>query len=60
MPTQILILASQPSVGRDLAAALSPADRPARYAGYLAVGEYIVTWGDGHLLALAEPKDYDP
>jgi len=43
MPTQTLILASQPSVGRDLAAALSPADRPARYAGYLAVGEYIVT-----------------
>lgn len=61
MPPQTLILAEKPSVGRDLAAALSPADRPARYAGYLTAGEeYIITWGFGHLLTLAEPEAYDP
>ena len=60
MATQTLILAEKPSVGRDIAAALSPSDRPARYAGYLTAGEYIVTWGFGHLLTLAEPEAYDP
>ncbi len=60
MATQTVILAEKPSVGRDLAAALSPSGRPTRHAGYLTAGEYIVTWGFGHLLTLAEPDAYDP
>ena len=55
-----LILAEKPSVGRDIAAALTPTGRPTRHAGYLTAGEYLITWGFGHLLTLAEPDAYDP
>src|SRR6056297_3512159 len=50
-----LILAEKPSVGRDLARVLGCKQRA---KGYLEGKDYVVTWALGHLVTLAEPKDY--
>lgn len=51
-----LIIAEKPSVGRDIARVLK-----CTKAGNGAIEgkEYIVTWGFGHLVTLADPEDYD-
>lgn len=52
-----LILAEKPSVARSIAAALG---KPVREDGYLQVGNYLITWAVGHLVALAPPEAYRP
>jgi DNA topoisomerase-3 len=51
-----IVLAEKPSVGRELARVLGcgKSDR-----GYAEGSDYIVTWAMGHLVELAEPRDYD-
>jgi len=53
-----VIIAEKPSLARAIAAVL-PGDREDRL-GYIQVGNDCVTWCYGHLLELAEPKDYNP
>jgi DNA topoisomerase-3 len=55
---KVLVIAEKPSVGRDLAGVLPGAF--ARHEGYLEGPEHVVTWAVGHLVALAEPDEYDP
>ena len=51
-----LIIAEKPSVARDIARVL----RCTRSQNGMIEGEkYIVTWGLGHLVTLADPEDYD-
>ncbi len=51
-----LIIAEKPSVGRDIARVLKCQKKtPAFIEG----DRYIVTWGMGHLVTLADPEDYD-
>lgn len=51
-----LVIAEKPSVGRDIARVLNcPKKTPAFIEG----DRYIVTWGLGHLVTLADPEDYD-
>ena len=52
-----LVIAEKPSVGRDIARVLKCGQKG---GGYLEGGRYIVTWGLGHLVTLADPEDYDP
>lgn len=52
-----LVIAEKPSVARDIARVL----RCGRNLnGALEGDQYIVTWGLGHLVTLADPEDYDP
>lgn len=52
-----LVIAEKPSVARDIARVL----RCGRNQnGALEGDQYIVTWGLGHLVTLADPEDYDP
>lgn len=52
-----LVIAEKPSVARDIARGL----RCGRNQnGALEGDQYIVTWGLGHLVTLADPEDYDP
>ena len=51
-----LVIAEKPSVGRDIARVLKCAKSG---NGYLEGEAYIVTWGFGHLVTLADPEDYD-
>ena len=50
-----LILAEKPSVGRDIARVLKCNKKG---NGYLEGDKYIITWGLGHLVTLAEPDAY--
>lgn len=50
-----LVLAEKPSVGRDIANVLK-CNRKGN--GYIEGDKYIVTWGLGHLVTLAEPDAY--
>lgn len=51
-----LVIAEKPSVGRDIARVL----RCTKNGNGCIEGEkYIVTWGLGHLVTLADPEDYD-
>lgn len=50
-----LVIAEKPSVGKELARVLGC--RQGR-EGYLAGGQYIVTWSFGHLVTLADPEAY--
>lgn len=51
-----LVIAEKPSVGRDIARVL----RCTKNTGGAIEGEkYIVTWGLGHLVTLADPENYD-
>lgn len=51
-----LVIAEKPSVGRDIARVLKCGKKtPTSIEG----DRYIVTWGLGHLVTLADPEDYD-
>ncbi len=52
----ILVLAEKPSVGKDIAKALGATSSK---EGYMEGKGYVVTWGMGHLVTLADPEDYD-
>ena len=51
-----LVLAEKPSVARDIARVLSCKKQT---KNYIEGSEYIVTWGLGHLVTLADPEAYD-
>lgn len=52
-----LVIAEKPSVGRDIARVLGCRKQA---DGVLEGEKYIVTWGLGHLVELADPESYDP
>lgn len=52
-----LIIAEKPSVARDIARVLHCGKK---LNGALEGSSYVVTWGLGHLVTLADPEDYDP
>jgi DNA topoisomerase III len=52
-----LVIAEKPSVGRDLVRVLPGASTKGE--GYLEGPEHVVTWAVGHLVALADPDEYD-
>lgn len=51
-----LVIAEKPSVGRDIARVLK-CNKASNSA--IEGSKYIVTWGFGHLVTLADPEDYD-
>ena len=51
-----LVIAEKPSVGRDIARVLGCKQQGKKY---IEGNEYIVTWGLGHLVTLADPEGYD-
>ncbi|MBT9777843.1 DNA topoisomerase III [Clostridium sp. MCC353] len=51
-----LVIAEKPSVARDIARVLKCSQKG---NGYIEGNQYIVTWGLGHLVTLADPEDYD-
>ncbi|MCD8018722.1 MAG: DNA topoisomerase III [Clostridiales bacterium] len=51
-----LVIAEKPSVGRDIARVLGCAKQS---KSYIEGQDYIVTWGLGHLVTLADPEAYD-
>lgn len=52
-----LIIAEKPSVARDIARVLRCGKN---LNGAIEGEKYVVTWGLGHLVTLADPEDYDP
>ena len=52
-----LIVAEKPSVGKDIAYALGVRSSG---SGYIENSDYIVTWGFGHIVGLAEPDAQNP
>ncbi|HBE86639.1 MAG TPA: DNA topoisomerase III, partial [Lachnoclostridium sp.] len=52
-----LIIAEKPSVARDIARVLH-CNR--NNNGVIEGENYVITWGLGHLVTLADPEDYDP
>ncbi len=52
-----LVIAEKPSVARDIARVLRCGKN---LNGAIEGDKYIVTWGLGHLVTLADPEDYDP
>lgn len=52
-----LIIAEKPSVARDIARVLHC---NGKQNGVIEGSGYVVTWGLGHLVTLADPEDYDP
>lgn len=52
-----LVIAEKPSVARDIAWVLKCGRQ---INGAIEGGAYIVTWGLGHLVELADPEAYDP
>ncbi|BCJ94239.1 DNA topoisomerase 3 [Anaerocolumna cellulosilytica] len=51
-----LVIAEKPSVGRDIARVLKCTKN---MGGAIEGEKYIVTWGLGHLVTLADPENYD-
>ncbi len=51
-----LVIAEKPSVGRDIGRVLKCGKK---IEGALEGSQYIVTWGLGHLVTLADPEHYD-
>ena len=51
-----LVIAEKPSVARDIARVLKCSKNG---NGCIEGEKYIVTWGLGHLVTLADPEDYD-
>ena len=51
-----LVLAEKPSVARDIARVLGCSKK---LDGALEGEKYVVTWGLGHLVELADPEEYD-
>ena len=56
MSMKSLVIAEKPSVARDIARVLKCTKKG---NGLLEGERYIVTWGLGHLVTLADPEDYD-
>ena len=54
--TKRLVIAEKPSVGNSIAAVLGVTDRK---DGYIEGRDYIVSWGFGHLVELANADTYD-
>lgn len=52
-----LVIAEKPSVARDIARVLNCRKN---LTGAIEGERYIVTWGLGHLVTLADPEEYDP
>lgn len=52
-----LVIAEKPSVARDIARVLKCGKN---LSGAIEGDRYVVTWGLGHLVTLADPEDYDP
>ncbi|MFF2089691.1 DNA topoisomerase 3 [Paenibacillus sp. NPDC058174] len=52
-----LIIAEKPDMGRTIASVIEP--KAANRRTYLEGERYIITWAIGHLVALAEPDQYD-
>ena len=50
-----LVLAEKPSVGRDIARVLGCTKK---LEGAIEGTDYVVTWGLGHLVELADPEEY--
>ena len=51
-----LVIAEKPSVARDIARVLKCQKK---INGAIEGTDYVVTWGLGHLVTLADPEDYD-
>ena len=51
-----LVIAEKPSVGRDIARVLKCSKKN---NAYMEGDRYVVTWGLGHLVELADPEGYD-
>lgn len=51
-----LVIAEKPSVARDIARVLGCSKKEKTY---LEGKDYVVTWGLGHLVTLADPEDYN-
>ena len=51
-----LVIAEKPSVARDIARVLKCGKN---INGAIEGDRYVVTWGLGHLVTLADPEDYD-
>ena len=51
-----LVLAEKPSVARDIARVLGCKKQT---KNYIEGDKYVVTWGLGHLVTLADPEGYD-
>ena len=51
-----LVIAEKPSVARDIARILKCGKN---INGAIEGERYVVTWGLGHLVTLADPEDYD-
>ncbi len=51
-----LVIAEKPSVARDIARVLKCGKQ---INGAMEGSSYVVTWGLGHLVTLADPEDYD-
>ena len=51
-----LVIAEKPSVARDIGRVLKCTKNG---SGFLEGGQYVVTWGLGHLVTLADPEEYD-
>lgn len=56
VPMKSLVIAEKPSVGRDIAKVLRCSKN---LNGAFEGDRYIVTWGLGHLVTLADPEEYD-
>lgn len=54
--SKTVVIAEKPSVGRDIARVLKANQKG---NGYLEGDRFIVTWGLGHLVTLADPETYD-
>src|SRR5437764_3011311 len=55
--SKTLVIAEKPSVGRDLTRVLPGSFTKGE--GYLEGPDHVVTWAVGHLVALADPDEYD-
>ena len=54
--SKTLVLAEKPSVGREIARVLGCKGGS---NGFMEGSKYVVTWGLGHLVTLADPEKYD-
>ena len=52
-----LVIAEKPSVARDIARVLKCTKNG---NGFIEGGRYVVTWGLGHLVELADQEVFDP
>src|SRR5881392_954671 len=55
-----LVIAEKPSVGQDIASALSGSFTSSKDKTHLTGDSHVISWAVGHLVGLAEPDAYDP